>query len=91
MVADAERFKRQDAERMARIEARNELETMIYQGNDAANYQITDVQRREAVRRAVSRAQMWLDSQNSEGTDGGPSVAQYDAQRRTLEKALFGR
>jgi hypothetical protein len=34
---------------------------------------------------------MWLDSQNSEGTDGGPSVAQYDAQRRTLEKALFGR
>jgi len=90
MVADAERFKRQDDERMRKIEARNELETIIYQGNDAANYQIQDVQRREAVRRAVSRAQMWLDTQNTEGTSG-PSVDQYDNQRRQLEKALFGR
>jgi molecular chaperone DnaK (HSP70) len=67
MVKEAEKFRKQDLQRVQRIEAKNELETCIYQVLDVVS-QIEDSEKKLAgiLRQAAEKEQMWLDDGNAE-------------------------
>ena len=88
MVGEAARFAEEDKARLEKIEARNELETLVYQAVDAATYQITDQARGDQVRNAASRAQDWLSSHPAHGANA-PSVKQYQQKVKELEHTLY--
>ena len=78
MVADAERFKREDAALVARVEAKSSLERVIYQLRESAQ----DANNMEAEEDAI-QAQAWLDA-NPIATQ-----SEIEAKQTELETAYF--
>ena len=84
-VDEAERLSKDDAARLARIEARNELETMVYHARSAiANAPATAVSAAEAVINAVRNVETWL---NDEANNATPTSA-FKAKLAELEATL---
>mmetsp|Transcript_17436 Transcript_17436/g.19584 ORF Transcript_17436/g.19584 Transcript_17436/m.19584 type:complete len:748 (+) Transcript_17436:40-2283(+) len=81
MIAEAAKFRKQDEERTARIEAKNEFEALIFEGMETVKD--LDLVQQEVMESATSEAQAWLD-------DNG-EVAKASAikiERRKLERAM---
>jgi heat shock protein 1/8 len=84
MVADAEKFKREDEARLRATEARNELEGLIYEATDLA----TSSSGGKGAKMAVSLEQ--TSSQITEWLEGNPeaSARELANKSRELERAI---
>lgn len=82
MVRDAERFKKSDEERLARQEAANELESIMYQANES----MKDLSDKDAqtLDNQLTKTQDWLD-ENRETA----KPSQINIQRRALERTML--
>jgi L1 cell adhesion molecule like protein len=82
MVEEADKLKSEDAERLKRIEARNELETAIYHAKEAAS--IRDNARLQTV---AEEAQGWLDGADAASTPASKYKAKMGEVERAITKA----
>jgi heat shock protein 1/8 len=80
MVRDAERFKREDEQRLKKVEAVNELEGLI---NSIGELIIEDPTLGSVVENAAQEATSWLEEEGEEA-----SAADVNAKRRTLSTVL---
>jgi L1 cell adhesion molecule like protein len=78
MVAEAERLKKDDAARAERIEAQNELESLLY-----AAVQEAELRESESLAKAAAAAQAWLDAAGA----ATPTSA-YKAKLQELHLAI---
>ena len=83
MVEDADKLKSEDAERLKRIEARNELETAIYKAKETAS--TNDNTRLLAVAEEV---QGWLESNDVANTAPSKFKSKAAEVERAMTKAL---
>jgi heat shock protein 1/8 len=79
MVAEAERLKADDAARLQRIEARNELETLIYYAKEVA-----EARDSTRLRRTVEEIQAWLDAADPATTP----ASQYRSKGTEVETEM---
>jgi len=85
MLADAEKFKAQDQERLRKIEAKNEMEETIYQCMDAAGA-MEDEKLAKILTSAAEKEQIWLD-ENYEAAKAG----EIAKRRFALDRRLNGK
>jgi molecular chaperone DnaK (HSP70) len=83
MVEEAERLAKDDAARLARIEARNELESAVYHANEAMAT-LPDTSGREALAETLKATEAWIADEANAGT---PASA-FRSRIATLEAAL---
>merc|ERR1712194_842305 len=81
MVRDAERFKKVDEERLARQEASNELESLMYQAAETMK-ELNDKDG-QTLDNQLTKTQDWLD-ENRETA----KPSQINMQRRALERTM---
>eukprot|EP00455_Lapot_gusevi_P040664 TRINITY_DN461_c0_g1_i9.p1 TRINITY_DN461_c0_g1~~TRINITY_DN461_c0_g1_i9.p1 ORF type:complete len:473 (-),score=194.30 TRINITY_DN461_c0_g1_i9:188-1606(-) len=84
MIYEAQQFEREDQQRLQKIEARNELERVIYQVMDAARA-TNDRKLGGVLERAAQNCQNWID-ENADTL----SVSEIQAKIRQMEKRMQG-
>jgi heat shock protein 1/8 len=79
MLAEAERFKAEDEDRLKRVEARNELEQQLYQALEAARSA-----EKPELEQSLLRERVWLDS------NAAPTLAAVAEKKTVLGKLMRG-
>jgi len=79
MVSEAERHKEADQAQLRKVEARNQLESVLYNAEEQLEHQPNAS---ENMRSRVSAVRDWLDENEN------PSLNEIDVQRRELERAI---
>jgi L1 cell adhesion molecule like protein len=81
MLADAEKFKDEDAKVMLLLEAKNKLETYVYSTDGMLNDEKMKVpdDTKEPVKSKIDEIKSWLNSEHDEPEE-------YDAKYRELEE-----
>lgn len=85
MIKEAEKFKREDQQRLKKVEAKNELEATIYEALEAAK-ECDDASLRTILEEAADKEQAWLDD-NYESASAGDIAM----RRRGLSRRLQGK
>lgn len=86
MVAEAERYRLEDKERMRKVEAKNELEQVILEAVAASQEDSTDAKLANILKDAAEKEQVWLDDNYEEA-----KASEIALRRRALSRRLEGR
>lgn len=84
MVKEAEKFKREDQQRLKKVEAKNELEATIYEAQEIAKD--LDASMATIIEEAAEKEQAWLDDNYETATAGDIAM-----RRRGLNRRLQGK
>jgi len=84
MVKEAEKFKREDQQRLKKVEAKNELEATIYEAQEIAKS--LDGNMIQIIEEAADKEQAWLDDNYETATAGDIAM-----RRRGLNRRLQGK
>lgn len=79
LVAEAERMKKEDEKIMARVEARNELESFVYMVKSNL-----DQYNNAALTNLVAETAAWLDEKDEEGASS-VEVSEFETKRKAVE------
>jgi L1 cell adhesion molecule like protein len=95
MVKEAERLKKEDETNMKRVEAKNKLESYIYNWrNQMDNKELTDKIGQaniELVTTCVKEAQTWLDANTSATTEEFEGkYKEYEARLKSVVTQMYG-
>jgi heat shock protein 1/8 len=82
MVADAEKFKREDTERIRKVEAKNELEASIFEVLEVAKG-LDDMKLSKILADAADKDQQWLDDNYEES-----KASEIALRRRQLSRRI---
>lgn len=85
MVAEAERFKKEDQQRMKKVESKNELEAAIYEALEFAK-ECDDGNLASVLEKAADTEQAWLDDHYDTASSGDIAM-----RRRGLMRRMQGR
>jgi len=85
MVAEAKAFRQEDQERVRKIEAKNELEQVIYEALAAAK-DMKDAKMANILTTAADKEQVWLDENFTSA-----KVTDIALRRRQLARRLEGK
>lgn len=85
MVAEAEKFKKEDQQRMKKVENKNELEATIYEAFEFAK-ECDDANLSNILNKAADKEQAWLDDNYDTATAGDIAM-----RRRALARRIQGR
>jgi len=90
MVAEAEKFRSEDRQRLKKVENKNELEATIYEAFEAAK-DIDDGKIADILNNAADKEQAWLDDNYETASAGDIAMHRRGLARRLEGKATRGR
>jgi len=85
MIKDAEKFKREDQQRLKKVESKNELEATIYEALEFAR-ECDDLNMQSILEKAADKEQAWLDDNYDSASSGDIAM-----RRRGLNRRLQGK
>lgn len=87
MVEDAAKFKREDQERIRKVEAKNELEATIFEVLDIAKG-LEDVKLADVLSEAADKEQVWLDDNYDDAKASEVALRRRQLARRIENRKL---